>query len=319
MWYERYGWKNNPFEVKCSNEVIGLDVEKEKLLGYIHAGDICIITGDSGVGKTSLMKWLQKRLMKYKMQYINAEEMNEFYSLRKHVKKGWIRKNVLLLDEAHLCDENIRKEVKLMWDANSIKSVVIAQMPSTLNEYSESLKKRIGNRVIRISGLDHEKAKALLSFRTKKNNPFDDESVKVLLDEAEYNPRRLLENCEFVCMELDKDELNAKSIANALNKKQAIEMEDLEQPKEAELPSNLMPVNPDTLKGFAPMQKRIINILYENNRTIQQLSEILNSSEGSVGKQISMLSEMEVVFTVNPRRPKVYGLSDKFKKEIAEP
>ena len=96
-------------------------------------------------------------------------------------------------------------------------------------------------------------------------------------------------------------------------------MEELEQPKEVDLPSNLMPVNPETLKGFAPMQKRIINILFEKNRTIQQLAEILNSSEGSVGKQISMLSEMGVIFTVNPRRPKVYGLSDKFKNEISEP
>ena len=66
------------------------------------------------------------------------------------------------------------------------------------------------------------------------------------------------------------------------------------------------------------MQKKIINILYENNHTINQLSQILNSSEGSVGKQISMLTESGVVYVANPRRPKVYGLSENFKKDLIE-
>src|SRR3989344_7424818 len=310
MWYNRYGWKKNPFEVKCSKEVIGLDKEKEKLLDYVNSGDACIIIGDSGVGKTSLLKWLEKYLIRYKMNYINAEEMNEYYSLKKHVKKGWIRKSILLLDEAHLCDEDLRKEVKLLWDENTIKSVVIAQMPTSLSEYSESLKKRIGSRILKLGKLDFEKAKALIEFRTKSYNPFDDNSLKLLLDEADYNPRKLLEKCELVCMELDKEQLNEANIKSILLKNEAIDLEVLEKPKEVELPSNLMPISPDQLKGFAPMQKKIINILYENNRTINQMAQILNSSEGSVGKQINMLSESGVVYVVNPRRPKVYGLSE---------
>lgn len=318
MWYKRYGWAKSPFEVKCSKEVIGLEKEKEKLLDYVNSGDACVILGDSGVGKTSLMKWLEKYSLKYKMNYINAEEIGEYYSLKKNVKKGWIRKSILLLDEAHLCEEEIRKEVKLLWDANVIKSVVIAQMPSNLNEYSESLRKRIGPRVIKLGRLDLEKAKALIEFRTKNKNPFDDDSLKLLVEEADYNPRRLLENCELACIELAKDELNENNIRRVLQKKEAIELEVLEKPKEVELPTNLMPISPEQLKGFAPMQKKIINILYENNHTISQLAEILNSSEGSVGKQISMLTESGVVYVANPRRPKVYGLAESFKKDLIE-
>ncbi len=316
MWYKRYGWPKNPFEVKCSKEVIGLEKEKQKLLDYVNSGDACIILGDSGVGKTSLMKWLEKSLLRYKMNYINSEEMNEYYSLKKHVKKGWVRKSVLLLDEAHLCDEDIRKEIKLLWDANVVKSVVIAQMPSNLNEYSESLRKRIGPRVVKLGRLDLEKAKALIDFRTKGNNPFDDKSLKLLVEEAEYNPRKLLENCELVCMELKSQELNEDNIKRVLQKKEIVELEDLEKPKEVELPSNLTPIDSELLKGFAPMQKKIINILYENNRTIYQIAQVLNSSEGSVGKQVSMLTESGVVYIANPRRPKVYGLSENFKKEL---
>ncbi len=316
MWYKRYGWPKNPFEVKCSKEVIGLEKEKQKLLDYVNSGDACIILGDSGVGKTSLMKWLEKSLLRYKMNYINSEEMNEYYSLKKHVKKGWVRKSVLLLDEAHLCDEDIRKEIKLLWDANVVKSVVIAQMPSNLNEYSESLRKRIGPRVVKLGRLDLEKAKALIDFRTNGNNPFDDKSLKLLVEEAEYNPRKLLENCELVCMELKSQELNEDNIKRVLQKKEIVELEYLEKPKEVELPSNLTPIDSELLKGFAPMQKKIINILYENNRTIYQIAQVLNSSEGSVGKQVSMLTESGVVYIANPRRPKVYGLSENFKKEL---
>lgn len=318
MWYKKYGWAGNPFEVKCSKEVIGLDKEKERLIEYVNSGDACVILGDSGVGKTSLIKWLEKNSFRHKMNYINAEEIGEYYSLRKNVKKGWIRKSVLLLDEAHLCDEEIRKEVKLLWDANIIKSAVIAQMPSSLNEYSESLRKRIGSRVIKLGRLDLEKAKAIIDFRTKNKNPFDENSLKLLVEEADYNPRKILENCELACMELNKEELNENNIKRLLQKKQAIELEVLEKPKEVELPSNLMPIPPDQLKGFAPMQKKIINILYEDNHTINQLSQILNSSEGSVGKQISMLAESGVVYVANPRRPKVYGLSENFKKDLIE-
>lgn len=318
MWYKRFSWKKNPFDVKCSDEVIGLEQEKEKLLDYINSGDACIILGDAGVGKSSLLKWLKKNLWKYKMNYINAEGMNEFYSFKKHVKKGWLRKNVLLLDEAHICNEDNRREMKLLWDGDVVKSLVIAQLPSNLNEYSESLKKRIGSRIIKLGRMNLEKAKALVDFRTNGKNPFDENSLKVLLEDAEYNPRKLLENCELACMELKSSELNAENITRILQKKQSLELEELEKPKEVKLPNNLMPIDPELLKGFAPMQKRIINILFESNRTVNQLAQILNSSEGSVGKQISMLTEVGVVYVANPRRPKVYGLSENFKKELIE-
>lgn len=318
MWYKRYGWKKNPFEVKCSKEVIGLDKEKERLINYVNSGDACIIIGDSGAGKSSLVKWLEGKIFKYKMNYINAEEMNEFYSLRKHVKKGWIRKSVLLLDEAHLCEGNIRTEMKLLWDNNTVKSLIIAQMPSNLEEYPESLRKRVGNRVIRLGKLDTEKAKAIIDFRTKKEELFDEESLKLLLEDADYNPRKLLENCELACMELDKSELSPDNIKKILKKKELAALENIEEPKEEELPPNLAPIEEELLKGFAPMQKKIINILFEKHRTINQIAQILNSSEGSVGKQVSMLSESGVVYTVNPRRPKVYGLSENFKKDLIQ-
>ena len=56
----------------------------------------------------------------------------------------------------------------------------------------------------------------------------------------------------------------------------------------------------------------------EGNRTAGQLAKILNTSEGSVGKQISLLADRRVVKVVNHRRPKVYGLSDEFRKDISE-
>ena len=77
-----------------------------------------------------------------------------------------------------------------------------------------------------------------------------------------------------------------------------------------------MPINDKKLEGYSPMQKRMVILLLEGNRTAKQLAEILNTTEGSIGKQLSSLAEKQVVFIVNNRRPKVYGLTEDFKGSL---
>lgn len=316
MWYESYGWKSNPFIVKYSIDLVGFERQKQRLLDYVNSGDICIIKGDSGVGKTSLLKWLEKEGRQFKVNYVNAEGLPEFYSLGKNIRKGWFKPTVLLLDEAQLCDDNLRSELKLLWDSNVLKSVVIAQTNEGMHSYTESFKSRVGKRYLSLDAMEVNTAKELIEMRTGGKHPFNSEMISMIVEDAKSNPRKILENCEYICIEMQGRELRAEDIERLLKKKREDDLISLVRLEEPKIPDNLMPIDNEKLKNFSPMQKRLIMILLEGNRTAKQLSTILDTTEGSVGKQLSMLAETGIVMTVNHRRPKVYGLSQQFKTDF---
>lgn len=316
MWYKKYGWDNNPFSVKWSTELIGYEKERELLLNYVSAGDMCIVVGEPGTGKTSLLKWLKRQMgFMQKGIYLNAENMSDEFNLRKHVGKPLIRKRVLMLDEAHHCDELFVKDMKALWDGNILRSVAIAQIGNKM-DYPESFTNRVGGRIIRLSGMGFEEAKQLIEMRTEGKNPFSDEVIELLVNDAKNNPRRILENCEQLCINLEPGNINVDTARSILTKKKANQLLDLQRPDEIKLPDNLMPINDKKLEGFSPMQKRMVLLLLEGNRTAKQLAEILNTTEGSIGKQLSSLAEKQVTFIVNNRRPKLYGLTEEFKSSL---
>jgi len=316
MWYKRYGWNSNPFSVKCSTELVGFDKEKDALLNYVSAGDMCIVVGEPGAGKTSLLKWVKQQMsLLHKGIYLNAEDISDQFSLRKHVGKPLLRKRILMLDEAHQCDDVFMKDMKAMWDTNVLKSVVIAQIGNKM-DYPESFTNRVGGRIIRLSGMDVEKAKELIRMRSRGNNQFSDDVISLIVDDAKHNPRKILENCEIICMNLEPGKITAEATRQVLAKKRADMLLDMQTPEEIRLPDNLMPINDKALAGYSPMQKRMVILLLEGNRTAKQVAEILNTTEGSVGKQLSSLAEKQVVFIVNNRRPKVYGLTPEFKGSL---
>ena len=81
--------------------------------------------------------------------------------------------------------------------------------------------------------------------------------------------------------------------------------------------SSLIPLDSiDKLQNISPMEVRILKLLLETAKTSVQISTILNTSIGSVGKQINKLVKANIVEVVNNRRPKVYGLTREFKLNL---
>ncbi len=319
MWYKKFGWKKNPFIIKSSSEIIGLNKERQFLLNYVNSNDICLILGQPGVGKTSLLQWIRKQKgLLTKNIYLNAENIDEDFNLKRKVGFPIIRKRILLLDESHNCDEQFMKELKNLWDSNKLHSVVITQIGKNLDFYPASMKSRIGHRILDLKGMDYELANELIKKRTNNNHPFQKETIKLIVDEAKNNPRKILELCEYLCIALQgKKEITVEDAKPLLLQKRAddlMELSKLEEPKE--VPSNLIPIDNKKLSKYSPMQQKIILLLLEGNMTTRQLAKILNTSEGSVGKQISTLTEFKVINIINHRRPKLYGLSSDFINEI---
>ena len=59
---------------------------------------------------------------------------------------------------------------------------------------------------------------------------------------------------------------------------------------------------------LSPMEQSILKELSSSEKTTQELASSLNTSEGSVGKQLSKLMKKSLVNITKQDRPKKYGL-----------
>lgn len=297
MWYYSYGWKANPFLIKPNPNVINYELEKEKLKDYIYSGDICFLVGEPGTGKTSLLKWLELNLDNHFIVYINVETVDQNFSIKNFLKEHtrfsrklfglpYPKNTVFLLDESKEIKEDFRNALKSHFDENHIKSIVFSQ-PGTEPEIPVGFRHRTGNRLIKISRLSEEKSFELVKNRCGKICPFTEGAITLIIDRANNLPRKILEICEKVAIELKgKKEITINDVQNILKIRQA------EKPK----------------LTLSPMEESIINILKETHKTAQELAELLSTTEGSVGKQLSKLMQKNQVNVISHKRPKVYGV-----------
>src|SRR3989344_3110323 len=93
MWYERYGFKENPFSVKANSNIVGVEKQKNLIKDYILSGDMCFLLGGNGTGKSSLLYWLKENLNGFKILYIDAAQVDKNFSL-----SDFLKSNLSLLD-----------------------------------------------------------------------------------------------------------------------------------------------------------------------------------------------------------------------------
>ena len=88
-WYKKFKWKNNPFSIKVNDSVfVGLTEERRTLASLVEGGNICILIGENGVGKSSLLRWLEKRLKRYNIHYLNSEWIKKDFNIEQYLKKN---------------------------------------------------------------------------------------------------------------------------------------------------------------------------------------------------------------------------------------
>ena len=297
MWYQEYGWKNNPFIIKPSSDIIDFESEKEKLINYISSGDTCFLVGQPGSGKTSLLKWLENNLKKHFTFYINMENIDKNFSIQEflfeHTKFSrrllgleFPKNAVFLLDESAIINEEFRHALKLHYDENHIKSIVFAQ-PGEEANIPEGFRNRVGSRVIKLDKLKDEVAFDLIKKRCGKICPFTEGAITFIAEKSSYSPRKILENCETICITMKgKKEITINDVQNVLRVKSDESV---------------------IVDSLSPMEENIVKILKESSKTAQELAELLNTTEGSVGKQLSKLMQKSNIKILSHKRPKVYG------------
>lgn len=303
MWYDKWGFKENPFSVKANSNLIGVEKQKSLVREYILSGDMCFLLGTNGAGKSSLLFWLRENLKGFKVFYIDAAQVHKEFNITDFLRsnlgffdrlkgKKFPDNSIVLLDEGQECDENFIKALKLHWDHDNIKGVVVAQINKDMGRFNESFRDRVGERKVVMGKISKSDAYDMINFRVGNNNPFEKDALDIIFEKSDFIPRKILENCELLCVKLqEKDgKINAFDVEQNLERKIKIDE------------------NVEGLTGFSPMQKKIIKLLDSGNKTAKEIAETLNTSEGSVGKQLSKLMGMEIVNIKSEKRPKKYGL-----------
>lgn len=298
--------EENPFSIKANPKVIGLEKQKNFLIQYIKNGDVCFLTGSTGVGKSSLLLWIKNNLNPYNVFYIDAADIEKSFGIKEFLKnsrKGFDRfraypKNtVVLLDESQDCDYELQKALKLHWDHGNIKSIVITQINQNLKKFSDSFKDRIGRRVIELGKLNKLDAINLINLRLRNKKLFDEKAIEKIIETANYIPRKILEFCELVYLKnKDKRKIELADVKKVLKEKNRKIKQKSKQNTENQInklqESNLNHVW--TEPRLTLLQKKIIRDLGKG-KTIEEISKDLEISLEKVKEELDDLQDLNMI------------------------
>lgn len=235
-WDKALGFRGDPFADKIFapiNEfLVNRKEEKEKINWFFIKGyQFGTIIGEEGVGKTTMLVWLEDRLKRYNRIhpiYINAsvfkEQINipqkiltpllsftERFITKPHKKlasnelTGFLKKRLenksvtLIIDNAHHITEKNLELIKSLRKEGLKLQVIVASVPK---EYEKSRLAEIGHDELSITlrRLTFEESKEMLmrriqAFGGKGLYPFREEDLKDIYEKADKNPREFLKLC----------------------------------------------------------------------------------------------------------------------------
>ncbi|WP_231433943.1 RuvB-like domain-containing protein [Candidatus Nanopusillus massiliensis] len=92
MWWKEYGFSKNPLDIRPNENLVGVDDIIKKVKDSIINGEIFLLYGPIGSGKTSLAFKIKKDLSDdYNVIYINGEyekdkDIDEIIEENKYIK-----------------------------------------------------------------------------------------------------------------------------------------------------------------------------------------------------------------------------------------
>ncbi|MDP3027224.1 MAG: AAA family ATPase [Nanoarchaeota archaeon] len=309
--------KENPFYIKANPNVIGFEKQKKFLIQYIKNGDVCFLTGPTGIGKSSLLLWIKNNLNLYNVFYIDAADVEKSFGIKEFLKNSrrgfdrfrtYPKNTVVLLDESQDCDYELQKALKLHWDHGHIKSIVITQISQNLKNFSDSFKDRIGKRVIELDELNKFDAINLINLRLRNKKLFDEKAIEKIIEIADYMPRKILEFCELVYLK-NKDKkkielVDVKKVLKEKNKKQRKSKQSTENQINKQQESNKIRETPKFTPRLTLLQKKITRDL-DKGKTIEEISKDLEIPLEKVKEELNNLQDLGIIAADNQ---KIYSI-----------
>ncbi len=211
-WYEELDFDENPFDtnpIRFANQLVGADDIFEELVYRINAGSMVFVQGKKGSGKTSVL-WniIKKYRGKGKVIYVDSEQLEselniEDLLIKKYGLIGSLFKvkpkgMILLLDNVSGLGKRNMERVKYFFDEGYIHSVVFAGTDHETVGFSNSLRDRIGKRIINLKELEPFQAVTAIRNRIGENETISDELIEAVYAKSGKNMLTFLRNLETV-------------------------------------------------------------------------------------------------------------------------
>lgn len=291
----KWSWKENPFVLKIDPKLfVGYEEQVKAALKHIeNKHKIALITGNTGSGKTTFLKWIEKNYDASKLYVSKPPENPEdfvdlfidifglsffeklmrrkpsLYNLTNYINKK-LKGNhlVFLVDEAHETNKNVLEWLRVLTDQIDNVSLIIAGMPvleGKIKSELETLDQRVTTR-ISLNSLGRVDTKQLIQKRIenvggKGIEPFTDAALEKIYERTGGFPREVLKLCDRLvntALEKDLDSIDAKVI---------------EDHKEIELPKVRVDEPVVTFMPKPPSEEQIRNLPYKQRTILEILSK----------------------------------------------
>lgn len=216
-WYEEQDFDLNPFEQE--SRLIGNEESIEEISYALDAGNIIILEGADGSGKTRLLK--EMSILKDALLIDSKEASEDIFKLLNR-KRGFLSRifwgelpkgTNLLIDNAESLSKQDIERLKYLYDHDFVKSIVLAVRERNGLEMSEGMKHRV-NKTLEIGSLSDYEAVQL--FREKVGYELlPDRVVKEVYRLSDKNIKKFLANCE-VLLKLRRKDIQPEEVGKLL-------------------------------------------------------------------------------------------------------
>jgi type II secretory pathway predicted ATPase ExeA len=291
----KWGWRENPFILKIDPTLfVGYEEQVKAAQNHIqNKHKVALISGNTGSGKTTFLRWLEKNYDESKIYVSKPPENPEdfvnlfidifgisfferimgkrpsLYNLTNYINKKLKGKHlVFLLDEAHETNKSVLEWLRVLVDQIDNVSLVIAGMPvleSKIKTELETLDQRITTRII-LNSLGRIETKQLIQKRIesvggKGIEPFTDAALEMIYERTGGFPREVLKFCDRLintAMEKNLDIIDAK---------------DIDEHKEIELPKVRVDEPVVTFTPKPPSEEQIRSLPFKQRAILEMLSK----------------------------------------------
>lgn len=203
-WYEELDYEENPFTTE--GQTYGFENLIDELDYAVNAGNMVLIQGDEGTGKTKLLKEVIKKYGGFrKVAYVDCKTTENEPNIELLLKRrngifGRVfnlkpKNMVVLLDNVDRLSEKNCERIKYYYDQNYLRSVIFSSSSGKPLQCSESVKQRI-NKTVKMKPLsDYE---AVQMIREKVGELLSDHLIKEVYTLSDRNIKQFLLNCEKV-------------------------------------------------------------------------------------------------------------------------
>jgi predicted AAA+ superfamily ATPase len=219
-WFETLDFDEDPFSIDPRENhdlLVEMDEIIEEMFYRINSGSMLVIEGPKGYGKTTLLMVAANKFGgRKRVVYVDAEKLDKNLNITRILQERYgvmgrlfnkkPKNMVLLLDNVHVLSKINTERLKYYFDQNYIKSIIFTTESYKKAKFSESLRDRIGKRVMKIEKLTDYDAVELVTNRIEDSELFNDVIIKKLFKLSRYSPKALLENCSRVAqVAVDKE------------------------------------------------------------------------------------------------------------------